>query len=351
MDFQLGTFVCDQCTNSPGAPHELVLNEDAESARGSKDRMERFNRQTQLIREGLRKSEAMTLPAFDIAIWVKNHVSDADKQKQAQNGNGLKVAGADGKRQEENIGVIMSVDKDEATRRREREAEAEVKRQQNVLPSWHLKSTISNDLTALGVAAQSQVNGSSSGNDAILSSLGDGLGKIKPAKPDQPVITSPQDVKPVIDHTADCEHLGPLMSKLIQTFVFVVYEQYYANLEAASRSQSALQTPVNNSSGNDFDEGEKVNGQYTYILNPSGKRSRSREDDGERFAKSIRSSAGTPAFSRSPSALMSAVDSPSPYPEPGSVRSDEAVNGVAVAMDTDEQLPADGPMVLGKLVW
>ena len=46
---------------------------------------------------------------------------------------------------------------------------------------------------------------------------------------------------------------------------------------------------------------------------------------------------------------MSAVDSPSPYPEPGPVRSDEAVNGVAVAMDTDEQLPADGPMVLGKL--
>lgn len=207
MSFTLGTFICDQCITSPGAPHELTLNEDAESVRGSKDRMERFNKQTQFIREGLRKSESMTLPAFDIAIWIKNHVSDADKQKQGQNGNGLKVAGADGSRQEEKIGIVLSVDKDEATRRREREAEAEAKRQQNVLPSWHLKSTISNDLTALGVAAVNQTNGTSSGNDAILSSLGDGLGKIKPpAKPDLPVITSPQDVKPTIDHNADCEN-------------------------------------------------------------------------------------------------------------------------------------------------
>lgn len=204
MSFALSTFVCDQCTTSPGAPHELVLNEDAESVRGSKDRMERFNKQTQFIREGLRKSESMTLPAFDIAIWVKNHVSDADKQKQGQNGNGLKVAGSDGKRQEESIGIVLSVDKDEATRRQEREAEAEAKRQQNVLPSWHLKSTISNDLTALGVAAVTQANGS--GNDAILSSLGDGLSKVKkPSKPNQPVPTSPQDVKPTIDHNADCE--------------------------------------------------------------------------------------------------------------------------------------------------
>lgn len=48
---------------------------------------------------------------------------------------------------------------------------------------------------------------------------------------------------------------------------------------------------------------------------------------------------------------MSAVDSPSPFPEPGPVRSDVELNGVEEAMDTDlpAQQPADDPMVLGKL--
>ena len=64
MDFTRGTFVCDQCATSPGGPHEVVMNEDAESVRGSKDRMERFNKQTRFIREGLKRSENMVLPAY-----------------------------------------------------------------------------------------------------------------------------------------------------------------------------------------------------------------------------------------------------------------------------------------------
>lgn len=130
----------------------------------------------------------------------------------------------------------------------------------------------------------------------------------------------------------------------------IVYEQYYANLEANSRSQSALQTPVIESLGNDFDDSAKSNGPYLDSLNPSGKRSRSREEDDERFAKALRSNAGTPAFSRSPSALMSAVDSPSPFPDTGPGRSEE-VNGGGEPMDTDvltQLQPADDPMVLGK---
>lgn len=63
IDFMRGTFVCDQCTTSPGGPYEVVLNEDAETVRGSKDRMERFNKQTRFIREGLKRSETMVLPA------------------------------------------------------------------------------------------------------------------------------------------------------------------------------------------------------------------------------------------------------------------------------------------------
>ena len=53
----MGTFNCDVCHA------ELVDNENAESVRGSKDRMQRFNRQMRFIREGLRKTEDMVLPA------------------------------------------------------------------------------------------------------------------------------------------------------------------------------------------------------------------------------------------------------------------------------------------------
>ena len=116
----LGVFLCNQCTTSPGGPHELILNEDEKTTKGNNDRMERFNHQTKFIQEGLRKTEAMTLPAFDVSIWIKANVHDAERHKQAQNG-GLKIAGADGKREEVGISVLMSVDKDEATRRRERE--------------------------------------------------------------------------------------------------------------------------------------------------------------------------------------------------------------------------------------
>lgn len=58
MDFAMGAFICDVCKA------ELVDNENAESVRGSQDRMQRFNRQMRFIREGLRRTETMVLPAF-----------------------------------------------------------------------------------------------------------------------------------------------------------------------------------------------------------------------------------------------------------------------------------------------
>lgn len=58
MDFAAGGFYCDVCHA------ELQDNDDAESVRGSKDRMQRFNRQMRFILEGLRKTEEMVLPAY-----------------------------------------------------------------------------------------------------------------------------------------------------------------------------------------------------------------------------------------------------------------------------------------------
>lgn len=142
---------------------------------------------------------------FDVAAWVKNNPSDAEKQKAAQGLGGLKVAGSDpNKKEDDGIGVMMSMDKDEAQRKMERAAEAEVKRQQNALPAWHLKSTITGDLTALGVResarVENSVNGSSSSNDDILRGLG-----VIGGRPDQPTLHVMEDIKPTVDHEADCK--------------------------------------------------------------------------------------------------------------------------------------------------
>lgn len=130
---------------------------------------------------------------FDVAAWVKTHFNDSESKKlpngtSSSGQGGLKIAGtsSNSTQQDEGIGIMMVMDKDESTRRQERAAEAELKRQQNALPAWHLKSTITGDLTALGIeetrraeaaaiAAAAAVGGagaSGGGNDEILRGLG-----------------------------------------------------------------------------------------------------------------------------------------------------------------------------------
>jgi hypothetical protein len=118
------------------------------------------------------------------------------------------------------------MDKDESTRKLEREAEAAAKRQQNALPAWHLKSTISGDLTALGIqeharaetsaaaAAAAAISGVSSTNDDILKGLGVvGGSRMERAMP-APII---EDVKPIINREADCE-FSPSTHPVFLTF-------------------------------------------------------------------------------------------------------------------------------------
>jgi len=58
MDYSKGIFVCEICRG------EVIDNENAESVKGSQDRMQRFNRAMRFIIEGLRKTESMVLPAL-----------------------------------------------------------------------------------------------------------------------------------------------------------------------------------------------------------------------------------------------------------------------------------------------
>ncbi|KAF7797340.1 hypothetical protein EIP86_008535 [Pleurotus ostreatoroseus] len=261
IDFLAGTFNCDICRA------ELVDNENAESVRGSQDRMQRFNRQMRLIREGLRRTEEMVLPAFDVSLWIKKNIIDVERAKAAAQSGGLKIAGASGDgKQEDSIGIVLSVDKDEATRRAERDREAAAKRQQNALPSWHLKSTISGDLTALGIKENARADAHTNGNaeklpnsnDAILRGLG------RPHDP-QPRLSTQEDVKPIVTETNEADY----------------YDQYYASL-AASQAPSSQATPAMTSYGDFGDDEEDVKPSVEYLnsLGDYRKRSRSADDVG-----------------------------------------------------------------------
>jgi transcription initiation factor TFIIE subunit alpha len=209
---------------------EVTSNEDAEAVRGSKDRMERFNRQMRFITAGLRASEGMVMPNFDVATYVKQHLVQSEAERQEKLGGGqaatggaggkgdreLQIAGANGSGiKEEGISIVMSGGIDEERARAERDKAAEAKKVQNALPAWHLQSTITGDLTSLGVAeqaraaaaaAQSAALAASSSGDDALRGLGTVNGRIGDTKMES-MISMSEDVKVGTDSTPDCGFL------------------------------------------------------------------------------------------------------------------------------------------------
>ncbi|KIJ51938.1 hypothetical protein M422DRAFT_157029 [Sphaerobolus stellatus SS14] len=223
IDFAQGHFSCKDCKA------EVI-----ESVKGSKDEMQRFYHQMRFIREGLRRTEEMVLPAFDVQDWLRKHPSE--EAKRAAEGDGLKTAGANGEKKDDGMEIVMSVDKDEATRRAEREEEAEAKRKKKALPAWHTRSTITGELTALGHAAvvQTQLSPTTGSNAAILESLTNpsarstpttskssnaailsGLGKApKAVASTEPGVKIEQDAKPAQSKQTD--HLDAYYNSLQQ---------------------------------------------------------------------------------------------------------------------------------------
>ncbi|KAI0307613.1 TFIIE alpha subunit-domain-containing protein [Multifurca ochricompacta] len=272
-DYERGIFICEDCGT------ELVDNENAENVRGSQDRMQRFNYQMRFIREGLRKSEEMVMPHFDISQYITKHFAlDAAAQKAAgEPGHGLKVAGSTGeRRQEDGIGIVLTTDKDEETVRRERDEEAAAKRQQNVMPAWHLKSTISGDLTALGIKENAQNAVTQVASPGNLDESLKGLGRVaRPSSLKTQVHTEvevDEDVKPDVKGSSEADD----------------FDQYYASL-AASAAPSTQHTPSGEFSFlDDFEEDRKPNIAYLDSLNEHNKRSRSAEDEGEAEKKLAR---------------------------------------------------------------
>jgi transcription initiation factor TFIIE subunit alpha len=243
--------------------------------------------------------------SFDISLYITKHFAlDAAAQK-AEPGHGLKVAGSTGERQQEDgIGIVLTTDKDEETVRNERLREAETKKAQNIMPLWHLRSTITNDLTALGIkenaqnatAPDQQVAGPSNLDDSLK-----GLGKVVRAK-DQVAADEDEvdeEVKPgAAEGTeADCKTVPPpfrFPNQPLKLFFSSDYDQYYASLAASAAPSpppsSSMMGPEFSSAaaaaaaalGDDFfeDEDRKPNIEYLDSLNEHNKRSRSAENEG-----------------------------------------------------------------------
>lgn len=320
MDFMRGVFVCEICQA------ELIDNENAASVQGSKDRMMRFNHQIRFIREGLQKSETMKLPKFDVAGWVQSNAVAEAEQRQKMNGgagaggggmngaagSGLKVAGSGPSgRADDGVGIIMVREgdgEDEEKKRREREKEAEQKRTQNALPAWHLKSTITGDLTALGIKESNRTAAQHPMGDESLR----GLGISGPTR--RTTSTSVTNGVTVKD-TANGED-----SK--SNFDADFYDRYYANLAAASTpgssTVSVAATP--NYGFGDEEEDRKPNVEYLQSLNDYRKRSRSQEDVG--------AGAKTPKITRTDSL--------------GSFAEEAPLSSIPMDVEVDQALPEGG---------
>ncbi|KAH6917789.1 transcription initiation factor TFIIE alpha subunit [Coprinopsis sp. MPI-PUGE-AT-0042] len=344
MDFSRGVFACEICQA------ELIDNENAASVQGSKDRMMRFNHQIRFIREGLQKSETMKLPKFDVAGWVQSNAVAEAEQRQKMNGgpgaagggangvagHGLKVAGSGPSRAEEGVGIIMVREgdgDDEEKKRREREKEAEQKRTQNALPAWHLKSTITGDLTALGIKESNRTAAQHPMGDESLR----GLGVSGPSR--HRTTTSAGTNGTVVKDATNGEDTK-------SNFDTDFYDRYYANLAAASTPGSSTFSvaPTPNYGMGDEDEDRKPNVEYLQSLNEYRKRSRSQEDigAGSKTPKIIRTdSLGSFAEEAVVNQMSMDVDAPQGQLEDGGAPGDDPlvyVNGVpkALSLVTEE---------------
>ncbi|KAJ7635101.1 TFIIE alpha subunit-domain-containing protein [Roridomyces roridus] len=316
MDMTLNALICEICRA------EVVDNEDAECVMGSKDRMQRFNHQMRFIRAGLQKSEDMTLPAFDVAMWVKAHQPDTEKQDgESAPGAGLKIAGADGvKREDDGPGILIRSDKDEATRRRELDAQAQAKRQQNTLPEWHRVSTV-----LLPVAAATAPGSS---NDDILRGLGVvGMGGSKDRRrfPTAGMGPAEMDCKPVINHEAE------------------YWDRYYAGLETPAVSapgSSELGVGPDDFGVDDDEEDVKPNIQYIDSLNEYRKRARSQEKEA---ANKIAKIEETNGFGHYLADAPAPKAEPEPEPVPEEPKDDPIVyvNGTPMPAEHDLMTPEE----------
>lgn len=159
LDFSRNVFVCDV----PGCGTELIDNEEAEDVRQSKDTLTRFNEQLSVVQQALRGIEGVALPPLDVRAWLAKHAADQPwatelpKEEQgAKPAAPQPPAAPEARLRVEVAGVEAGAELESAARSREEEQRA-----QNILPAWHVASTVSGEATGLanGEGAQEGAEG------------------------------------------------------------------------------------------------------------------------------------------------------------------------------------------------
>lgn len=156
LDMMRNAFVCDV----PGCGTELVDNEDAEDVRKSKDTLTRFNEQLGVVQLALRSVEGVALPPMDIHAWLAKHGAAPPWQHEAPRDDLAPAPGAPPpaapKAPALRVELAGDTAKEALVQKQQRLEEEERQRAQNMLPSWHLASTVSGERTGLQSQAEAQ---------------------------------------------------------------------------------------------------------------------------------------------------------------------------------------------------
>ncbi|KAI8638126.1 hypothetical protein BD408DRAFT_423494 [Parasitella parasitica] len=121
-------FHCDRCENV------LDENDNAENVKGSQQILTKLREQSQPIITLLKQTDSIVIPSS--YIYKPSAGSRASKSDEYE----LAIAQDTGAGQAD---IVVELQKDNEAARRAKMEEAEQKRQQNALPVWHQKSTIS----------------------------------------------------------------------------------------------------------------------------------------------------------------------------------------------------------------
>ncbi|KAI9475615.1 MAG: hypothetical protein EXX96DRAFT_486982 [Benjaminiella poitrasii] len=123
-------FHCDVCE------HVLEENDNAENVKGSQQILTKLREQSQPIISLLKQTDSIVIPSSYIYRAGPNSRSGGSKHDEYE----LAIAQDTGAGQGD---IIVDLQMDNEAARRQKMEEAEQKRQQNALPVWHQKSTIS----------------------------------------------------------------------------------------------------------------------------------------------------------------------------------------------------------------
>ncbi|KAI8990065.1 hypothetical protein BDB01DRAFT_717590 [Pilobolus umbonatus] len=131
VDMSDQLFHCDICE------HVLEENDNAENVKGSQQILTKLREQSQSIISLLKQTDSIVIPAG----YIYKHGARGRNKGNSQDEYELAIARDTGAGQGD---IIVDLQMDNEAARRAKMEEAEQKRQQNALPVWHQRSTISN---------------------------------------------------------------------------------------------------------------------------------------------------------------------------------------------------------------